>query len=147
MPAPCSPTRLSALSHFLAQSHPIPDALEKRILPGNSLSVQDLLQFPFPCLDTEHHRSTTAEFIRREGPSEHSEDTLVDLILSIAIPAREVVADLADECKLLPPGTTSIIFPHAPHAKNKDAPLWFVTFWLKALDVIATHRQPWETAK
>lgn len=106
----------------------IPPEVQQKILPDESLSILDFLQFPLPAVA----RSPIND-CRKYLSSRLPTITSVDQIQTVPTPSLDVIKELARS-----PDITlyrSILCPHAPGLLDEGLPMWIISYWMQIADI------------
>ena len=106
----------------------IPPEVQQKILPDESLSILNFLQFPLPALarspinDCQKYLSSLLPTI-----------TSLEQIQTILTPSLDVVKELVR----LPDITfyQSILCPHTPGLLGEGLPMWILNYWMEITNI------------
>ena len=135
------------LSSGVRYIHPlfeIPADAQRRILPDETLSILEFLQFLLPNISGAAPQQRASAFWSHHEPNVRG----IEEIRKILLPPAETLAELVKAGKTaVSSSTKSIRCPHMPSGSGRNLPMWIITYWAEVLELRRTYRKAWVKAE
>jgi len=127
-----SPCKLFPNSCWSTMCSEIPLDARNQLLPDLSLSIIQLLSFPFPPISLSHSGLVIDEYIFHNAPNTNDIETIQSLVVS----SPTIIKNLATDPKVNTGQYQSIRLPHLLHiTSDTHFPLWIVQYWAAVIDL------------